>query len=151
MDSNEINLLAKQLKINSFLGVFAADQLSNLQQQQKGVLICNTEPLDKSGKHWIGLCMTKSLVMYFDSLNSNFHKSDYMHCFLKKINKPLLKNNIKIQTNDSDKCGIHSLVFCYIISKKCNEDTFTNFLISFSPHKVAQRENLSLNYFHLIA
>ena len=35
MNSNEINIIARNLKINSFLGVFAADELVNVQGFQK--------------------------------------------------------------------------------------------------------------------
>lgn len=151
MDSNEINLLAKSLRINSFLGVFAADELNTLKEVHYGVLICNTDPSDKIGKHWIGLCLRKTEVIYFDSLNSKFHESKYIKSFLKKSKKNLLRNDIQIQPYDSDKCGIHSLVFCYILSEKSNKTAFTNFLSTFRSHKLPMREQLSLNYFLLIA
>ena len=151
MDSNEINLLAIKLGIHSFLGVFAADQLDNLEEEQTGVLICNTEPSYQSGRHWVGLCITKYSVIYFDSLNTNFFKSNHIKKMLNKFKKPFLKNNIQIQANNSDKCGIHSLVFCYIMSRKNSKKTFMRFLDSFSSHKVSQREKLSLNYFLVIA
>lgn len=151
MDSNEINLLAKSLGIDSFLGVFAADELIPLKDYHHGVCICNTDPSSQHGKHWIGLCLTKTKVIYFDSLNSKFHESHYIKNFLRKSNKDLLYNTIQIQSYDSDKCGIHALVFCHILAKKSSKATFTNFLASFASHKLPVREQLSLNYFLLIS
>ena len=151
MDSNEINIFAKKIGINSFLGVYAADQLCKLEKHQNGVLICNTDPSSKIGRHWIGICLKKSIVIYFDSLNGNFYKSKYIQNFLKKVKKNFLRNDIQIQTSDSNKCGFHSLVFCFILSKKSSQRTFIRFLSSFSPHKLPFREQLSLNYFSLIS
>ena len=147
MNSNEINIIARNLKINSFLGVFAADELVNVQGFQKGVLICNTKPSNQLGEHWIGICLGKSSIIYYDSLNGSFHKSQFIRKFLKKMKKNLLRNDFQIQTNTSERCGLHSLVFCYVLSKNNNERTFKRFLQSFVSHKLHERENLSLKYF----
>ena len=78
MNSNEINILARKLKIENFLGVFAADQLITVEGYQKGVLIVNTKTSDQIGEHWIGICLSKSNIIYYDSLNGNFH-GGYLH------------------------------------------------------------------------
>lgn len=150
MNSNEINQFAKTIGIDSFLGVYAADQLCSIEKHQRGVLICNTDPSNEIGQHWIGICLKKSLVIYFDSLNGDFHKSNYIKEFLKKVKKNFLRNDLQIQNFDSDKCGYHALVFCFILSKKSSKITFFRFLSSFSPHKLAVREQISMNYFYLI-
>ena len=147
MNSNEINILAKRLKIDSFLGVFAADQLIAIDRYRKGVLICNTNPSNQIGEHWVALCLSRSTIIYYDSLNTKFHESYFIKRFLKKHNKNFFRNNFQIQTFTSERCGIHSIVFCYILSKKNNEQTFHQFLKSFASLKLPQRESLSLQYF----
>ena len=67
------------------------------------------------------------------------------------MGKDFLRNDIQIQNHDSDKCGVHALVFCYVLAKQKDEAVFARFLSSFSPHKLKQREELSLNYFLLIS
>lgn len=151
MDSNEINICAKQLRIHTFLGVFAADQLCNINKDDTGVFICNTEASYESGQHWIGISLCPNKIIYFDSLNGRFHESSYMKKFIRRIDKDFLRNDIQIQTYNSDKCGIHSLVFCYVLCKKRDNMVFTRFLSSFAAsHKIKDREKLSMNYFLLI-
>ena len=149
MDSNEINMFAKLLKLHPFLGVYAADQLCNIKKDELGVLVCNTQPSYEPGEHWIGICLTKSKLIYFDSLNGDFHKSQYLQYFLKEMGKDFLRNDIQIQNYGSDKCGIHALVFCYVLSQQKNCAVYVRFLSSFSSHKLKLREELSLNYFLL--
>ena len=147
MNSNEINILAKRLKIDSFLGVFAADQLIAIDRYRKGVLICNTNPSNQIGEHWVALCLSRSTIIYYDSLNTNFYKSDFIQKFLKKHNKNFLRNNFQIQAFTSEKCGIHSIVGSYVLSRKNNKRTFQQFLKSFTSLKLPERESLSLQYF----
>ena len=147
MNSNEINILARKLNIKSFLGVFAADQLVNIQGYKTGVLICNTKPSYLLGEHWIGICLNKTGVIFYDSLNGDFYKSSFIKNFLKKRKRKLLHNEIQIQTNTSERCGLHSLVFCYVLSRNNNERTFKRFLQTFIPYKLPERESLSLKYF----
>ena len=147
MNSNEINILARNLKIDSFLGVFAADELIGIDAYKRGVLICNTNPSNKIGEHWIALCLSKSAIIYYDSLNTNFYKSNFIQLFLEKHNKNFLRNNFQIQTFTSERCGIHSIVFCFILGHKSNKRTFQQFLKSFASLKLPERESLSLQYF----
>ena len=149
MNSNEINIFAKHLKIHPFLGVYAADQLCNIKPDEIGVLVCNTEPSNESGQHWIGISLNKKKIIYFDSLNGEFHKSQYLRNFQKQIGKDFLRNDIQIQPHDSDKCGVHALVFCYVLAKQKDEAVYVRFLSSFASHKLKVREELSLHYFFL--
>jgi hypothetical protein len=51
MDSNEVMKIAKGLDIANFLGVFAADQLCTIEENQVGTLIVNTDPFHSEGQH----------------------------------------------------------------------------------------------------
>ena len=70
MDSNEINKFAKQFGLNKFLGVFAVDELSLIPETRHGLVIFNTDTSQSVGQHWLALCITKTKIFYFDSLNS---------------------------------------------------------------------------------
>lgn len=147
MNSNEINKIVKELKIEPFLGVYAADELIEIEVYKRGVLICNTNPSNQIGEHWIALCLSKSIIIYYDSLNTNFYKSNFIQLFLEKHNKNFLRNNFQIQTLTSERCGIHSIVFCQVLSQKSDKRTFLHFLKSFASLKLPKRESLSLQYF----
>ena len=82
MDSNEINLFAKQFRIKRFLGVFAVDELSLIPRNRYGLVIFNTDTSQSLGQHWLALCITKTKIFYFDSLNSDFQHSLFqLSCF----------------------------------------------------------------------
>ena len=61
MDSNEINLFAKQFRIKRFLGVFAVDELSLIPRNRHGLVIFNTDTSQSLGQHWLALCITKTI------------------------------------------------------------------------------------------
>ena len=134
MDSNEINLFAKQFRIKRFLGVFAVDELSLIPRNRHGLVIFNT----------------KTKIFYFDSLNSNFQHSPHFTDFMKYTKKELIWNTIQIQSNISEKCGIHCLVFCYAMHKYKNKRSYEFFLKHFLELSIDEREQLSAYYFNLI-
>ena len=51
MDSNEVIVIAREIKISNFLGVFAADQICNIRCNQVGTVIVNTDPSHLPGRH----------------------------------------------------------------------------------------------------
>ena len=99
MDSNEINKFAEQFRINKFLGVFAVDELSLIPKNRHGLVIFNTDTSQSVGQHWVALCITKTKIFYFDSLNSKFQYSSHFTDFMKYTKKELVLlqlNGIKI-------------------------------------------------------
>ena len=99
MDSNEINSFAKQFRIKRFLGVFAVDELSLIPRNRHGLVIFNTDTSQSLGQHWLALCITKTKIFYFDSLNSNFqhspHFTDFMKYTKKRINMEHNSNSVQ--------------------------------------------------------
>ena len=51
MNSNEVMREARSMRISNFLGVFAADQLGAIDNDQVGTLIVNTDPFHLPGQH----------------------------------------------------------------------------------------------------
>ena len=150
MDSNEIYVLVEKLKIINFLGVFAVDDFHRITKDCEGVFIFNTDPSYKTGQHWIAVCVSKNHVFYFDPLAAFEHATNEIQTFFKRFDKHLIFNNLRIQSYDSSKCGIHCLVFCFIMSIKPTLRTYTKYLKSFLPYKVEEREKLSLLYFSIL-
>jgi hypothetical protein len=150
MDTNEINTIVKSLGISNFLGVFAVNELIFIPSKSTGTLIFNTEPAQENGQHWIAISINKASVFYFDSLNTDFYLSAYVIIFLQRLRKNVFFSNIQIQTEKSDNCGIHCLVFCFVMSKMGNLNSFKSFLKTFDSLNIAQREKLSLAYFTVI-
>lgn len=150
MDSNEIYVLVEKLNITNFLGVFAVDELHRITKDCEGVFIFNTDPSYKTGQHWIAVCVSKNHVFYFDPLAAFEHATNEIQTFFKRFDKHLIFNNLRIQSYDSSKCGIHCLVFCFIMSIKPTLRTYTKYLKSFLPYKVEEREKLSLLYFSIL-
>ena len=149
MNSNEINLFANSLNISNFCGVFGLDELKQIDKHRKGLVIFNTQPTTLPGQHWIALSITVDTIFYFDSLNSGFHSNECVAKFLFKMNKNVILNNIQIQPDVSNLCGVHCIVFCHIMSKNNTLPVFQSFMKRLSQLDVFKREQLSLLYFKL--
>ena len=69
MNSVEINRILRTRCRGQFVGVFAIDRLpQTLPPRRPLLLVCNTDPHDKPGKHWIAIYVgSDSKGEYFDS------------------------------------------------------------------------------------
>lgn len=150
MNSNEINDTIQNLNLKDFLGVFGVDELKFIPPHQTGTLIFNTHPSHEKGQHWIAACITDDKLFYYDSLKSDYHLSPRVLNFFYQIGKDLLFNQLQIQLNSSEKCGIHCIVFCFIMDKHTNSKIYESFLKTFLSLNIAEREKLSLAYFTII-
>ena len=149
MNSGEIRSLAKQLQIHDFLGTFAIDQLRCIDSKKLGTLIFNTDISKELGTHWIGMHIEEKHLKLFDPLG--YQNLDITSIYLKKVllksNKHVFINRIQIQTNSSDKCGIHCILFCYFMSQKHLNMSFELFLSHFDLPIVKEREKVALTLF----
>ena len=150
MDSNEINKFAKLFDIKDFIGVFAIDELPLIPKNRTGLVIFNTDTSQSVGQHWIALSIKKRSILYFDSLSGKFQYSTTFIDYMKNSKKELAWNELQIQSDISDKCGIHCLVFCYAMQGGKNKRNYERFLTPFKDLCVQEREKLSLYYFNLI-
>ena len=150
MDSNEINKFAKLFDIKDFIGVFAIDELPLIPKNRTGLVIFNTDTSQSLGQHWIALSIQKRSILYFDSLSGKFQFSTNFTDYMKHSKKGLAWNELQIQSDISDKCGIHCLVFCYAMQGGKTKRSYERFLKPFKDLCVQEREKLSLYYFNLI-
>jgi hypothetical protein len=117
MNTIEITDLLQRQSKNCFNGVYACDKIpKNL--TQNGALVCNTDPSNKPGRHWIVLFIGDNYIEFFDSLGNGPGYAPYPKEFLTAAkSRPTCEfNPHMIQSALSDTCG----EFCvYYVRERC--------------------------------
>ena len=96
-----------------FDGIFPKDMLKIIENKPK-LIICNTDPSDKKGQHWVLFFFERNLIEFYDPLGHNI--SYYGNEFSELINKFGNKYKwVKIRTQpiNSDLCGEYCLYYAY--------------------------------------
>ena len=104
---------------NFFDGIFSYDTLVNIKLKPT-LLICNTDPSYKPGKHWVLFFFKKNEVDFYDSMGKDI--SFYGTEFLSLVEKFGLKYNmcnIRTQPVNTSLCGVYCLYYAYL---KCSKD-----------------------------
>lgn len=110
---NEIDLekFLKRHCATIFHGIYPIDRLPrSLPTRRPLLLVANTDPHDKPGRHWIAIYLdTNNGGEYFDSMGEEplrlFDK------FLSKFCSRYVYNDLQIQSRTSFVCGHHVLVY----------------------------------------
>jgi len=103
MTSDEIDRFLRA-RVRDFDGVFSIDNLPD----DPHLLVCNTDPSDKPGRHWVAIYIEDGRGEFYDSFgrrpNIDFERS-YMnrHCVSWKFNDKLLQSKF---------CGHYCIYFC---------------------------------------
>lgn len=111
MNSRDIERI---LATNStmFRGVYSCDTLP--ETRVRGLIVCNTDPQDKPGEHWIAMCFDGDRGEYFDSFGRRPAKvfEDYLnrHC------KHWIFNDRQLQSACSRFCGHYCVYYCLLRS-----------------------------------
>jgi len=96
----------------TFLGVFAADQLTFNPSKRPSCLIANTDPANLPGQHWVAIYFdAHDNVEYFDSYGR--HPSSAFASFMKKNAKRMHVYEKRLQSNDTFVCGMYCVYFLY--------------------------------------
>ena len=100
-----------------FDGVFPADGLRDIKTKPK-LIICNTDPSNLPGKHWLLFFFQNDTVDYYDSLGNNleYYGKEFTD-FVKKFAKFYEKAEVRTQPLNTSLCGYYCLYFAY---GKCN-------------------------------
>jgi len=105
MNSDEIDRFLRR-RLRDFDGVFSADNLP----KDPHLLVCNTDPADKPGRHWIAIYIEDGRGEFFDSFgrrpSANFER--YMNRYCVSWNF----NNKQLQSVVSKFCGYYCIYFC---------------------------------------
>lgn len=112
MDSTEIDRLLRARCRGQFVGVFAVDRLPlRLPPKRPLLIVCNTDPHDRPGKHWIVLYVDRnSRGEFFDSLHQPAPLT--IKNYLNKICTSWSTNTRQIQSAASRFCGHYCIFYC---------------------------------------
>lgn len=96
-----------------FDGVFARDTLEDI-QSRPSLIICNTDPSSKSGKHWVLFFFENDTMEFFDSLGKDLHSygSEFVD-FAERFANTCKTANVRTQPKNTDLCGIYCLYYAF--------------------------------------
>ena len=97
-----------------FDGIFSKDTLQDIVTRPE-LIICNTDPSDKPGQHWVLFFFDKKgNVEFFDSLGKplRFYGKEFV-MFAKMFSKNIKQNTKRIQPEKSALCGVYCLYYAY--------------------------------------
>ena len=110
MNSDEIDRFLKR-RLRDFDGVFSVDNLP----EDPHLLVCNTDPSDKPGRHWIAIYIENDRGDFFDSFgrrpNDDFERYMNRHCSSWNFNDKQLQSIV------SNFCGYYCIYFCILRSR----------------------------------
>ncbi len=112
MNTVEINRLLRARCRNMFLGVFSSDRLpKTLPPRRPLMMVCNTDPHNRPGEHWVVLYIGKNGVgEYFDSLKQQPPR--VFKNYLNKWTSNFKTNSRQLQSAASHFCGQYSVFYC---------------------------------------
>lgn len=111
-----------------FLGVFPCDRLPiQLNKSGPSLMVCNTDPHDKPGQHWIVLYVEDSSYgEYFDSFGRPPDTS--FRTFLNRNCVNWIFNERHLQSAISRFCGHYCIFYCLHRARNKNVNAITNLL-----------------------
>ena len=115
MYASEIKTLMAKFPFtrNSFLGVYARDQVSTIDFSAQTFAVLNLDPHYKAGSHWTGLvCYENRCMEYFDSLGCD----QSMILELSAVCDDLVWNSTALQRRDTRTCAAF---VCYFLVQRC--------------------------------
>ena len=112
------NILSCQ---SSFVGCFAANELSNLIVKSPCFLIVNLDNRNMAGSHWIAIGVFKNKLEIFDPLGFNLFSWPKVSCdLLYTLHKYSFSRKVlvfkRIQASKSRNCGLYCIY--YVMSRK---------------------------------
>lgn len=122
-----------------FTGVYSINTLKNIKVKPR-LVICNTDPSYKTGKHWVLFFFYNNTVDYFDSLGKK--PEYYGKEFITFMKSYATKYNLclnRIQPKDSSICGHYCVWFAIMRSRNYNMYEIINSLPT--PSKIVEYVN----------
>lgn len=101
-----------------FDGIYSKDNLEEI-VKKPCLIVCNTDPSSKPGKHWLLFCFEKDSVDFFDSLGKELstYGKPFVN-FVKKYSNKITWSRIRTQPLHSDYCGDFCLFYALQKVKK---------------------------------
>jgi len=111
MNTEEIDRVLKRTCAEDFDGVFSADNLP----EKPRLLVINTDPADRPGRHWVCMSVNNGRGEYFDSFGrpptANFERYLNRHC------SSWIFNDRQLQSVVSRFCGHYCIHYCMLSSR----------------------------------
>lgn len=110
-----------------FDGIFSIDTLKNIHETPE-LIICNTDPSDKPGEHWVLFFFHQNSVDFFDSLGRDitYYGSLFLD-FVKNFADDCKQSLRRTQPLNSDLCGHYCLYYAYA---KCHGNSMEKIIDS---------------------
>jgi hypothetical protein len=109
MNTEEIERALRTTK--DFDGVFSVDTLPD----RPRLLVCNTDPSTKPGRHWICICVQQGSGEYFDSFGRR--PSVQIERYLNRRCSSWTYNDRQLQSVISKFCGHYCIYYCVLRSR----------------------------------
>ena len=111
MNTDEIDRVLKRTCEEDFDGVFSADNLP----EKPRLLVVNTDPADRPGRHWVCMSVRDGYGEYFDSFGqpptADFERYLKRHC------SSWTFNDRQLQSVISRFCGHYCIYYCMLRSR----------------------------------
>ena len=127
-----------------FDGVFPINELKNIKDKPE-LIICNTDPSNKPGQHWVLFFFHNDTVDFFDSLGKNmeYYGEEFVN-FAKRFSSKFQISLMRTQPKNTSLCGQYCLYFAY---KRCTGEEMDNIIKSMvSPDYVLHFVNSNFKF-----
>ena len=96
-----------------FDGIYSIDTLKYIEKKLQ-LIICNTDPSHKPGKHWVFFFFGENSADFFDSLGTDisFYGTEFIS-FIEKFSKNFKQCIGRLQPNNTSVCGFYCLFYAY--------------------------------------
>lgn len=139
---SSIDIQSYLLHHKSFMGCFPCNRLPPFPSQLPKSLIVNSDNIQDSGDHWVGLILTPKKCFYFDSFGVGILENN-INKFIERKYKTYIHSIKEIQAIESEKCG----EFCmgFVLQVK-NVKTYKKFLTQFN-HRRLKKNDEKIRHF----
>jgi hypothetical protein len=106
METREIDRFVRENCRGIFQGVFSADTLP----ENPRLLVCNTDPSNRPGTHWIAICVSNGRGEYFDSFGRK--PPETFEHYMNENCTDWIFNTRQLQSIASSYCGFYCCLYC---------------------------------------
>ena len=110
---------------DNFDGVFSSDMLENIVIKPK-LIICNTDPSYKKGKHWVLFYFENEIVEFYDSSGNSISMYKNFAKFGKKYALKYKESTYRTQPSNTSICGEMCLYYAYYRCRGYNMEYILN-------------------------
>ena len=109
MNTDEIRRALR--RVTNFDGVYSIDRLPD----RPHLLVCNTDPSHRPGRHWICICVENGTGEYFDSFGRP--PNDGLRHYMNIVCEHWTFNARQLQSTVSSFCGHYCIYYCLLRSR----------------------------------